>query len=315
MVSRGGTPFRAFTKSKFNMLNFYSHVNPRNPRVGVLYAERPGDEEPMAFTHIDTEIIDHTGWVWLNRPEKRNALSADMWDDLPRAVAELDTDPEVRVMVVAARGSAFTVGIDLEMLASLSPDADSEGLRNLRAYERIKELQGSFTAFAEARKPVIAAVHGYCLGAGMDLITACDIRLAAADAVFSIRETRMSLVADVGTLQRLPRIVGPGHVAELAYTGKDIGAGRAVEIGLVDHLHPDVESLHAAAADLAAEIAANSPIVVQGVKRILRAGTDLPLEAALDYVALWNAATIRTNDLDEAITAFFEKRPPRFTGT
>ncbi len=269
----------------------------------------------MGYAHIDIDIRDHTGWLWLNRPEKRNALSADMWTDLPQAVADLDTDPEVRVMVVAARGPAFTVGIDLEMLASLTPEAESEGVRNLRAYEKIKELQGSFTALADARKPVIAAVHGYCLGAGMDLITACDIRLAAEGAVFSIRETRMSLVADVGTLQRLPRIIGPGRVAELAYTGKDVDAAFAAEIGLVDHLHPDVASLHAAAADLASEIAANSPIVVQGIKRILRAGADLSLDAALDYVALWNAATIHTNDLDEAITAFFEKRPPRFTGT
>ena len=183
----------------------------------------------MGYAHIDIDVTDHTGWLWLNRPEKRNALSADMWSDLPRAVADLDADPEVRVLVVAARGPAFTVGIDLEMLASLAPEAESEGLRNLQAYEKIKELQGSFTALAEARTPVIAAVHGYCLGAG--------------------------------------------------------------------------------------EISANSPIVVQGIKRILRRGSDLPLDAALDYVALWNAATIRTNDLEEAITAFFEKRPPRFTGT
>ena len=269
----------------------------------------------MGYAHIDIDVTDHTGWLWLNRPEKRNALSADMWSDLPRAVADLDADPEVRVLVVAARGPAFTVGIDLEMLASLAPEAESEGLRNLQAYEKIKELQGSFTALAEARTPVIAAVHGYCLGAGMDLITACDIRLAAANAVFSIRETRMGLVADVGTLQRLPRIIGPGRVAELAYTGRDIDAATAAEIGLVDHVHPDVASLHTEAAALAAEISANSPIVVQGIKRILRRGSDLPLDAALDYVALWNAATIRTNDLEEAITAFFEKRPPRFTGT
>ena len=188
----------------------------------------------MGYAHIDIDVTDHTGWLWLNRPEKRNALSADMWSDLPRAVADLDADPEVRVLVVAARGPAFTVGIDLEMLASLAPEAESEGLRNLQAYEKIKELQGSFTALAEARTPVIAAVHGYCLGAGMDLITACDIRLAAANAVFSIRETRMGLVADVGTLQRLPRIIGPGRVAELAYTGRDIDAATAAEIGLVN---------------------------------------------------------------------------------
>ncbi len=267
------------------------------------------------MSRIDIEITEQVGWIRLNRPEKLNALSIDMWHDLPRAVTELADDDRVRVLVVAGRGPAFTVGIDLQMLAGLAPDAPSEGARNLQTYQTIKELQGSFTALAECPKPVVAAVHGYCLGAGIDLITACDIRLAAADAVFSIRETRMGLVADVGTLQRLPRIIGPGRVAELAFTGRDVDAHTAAEIGLVDHVHPDHDALVAATAELAAEIAANSPIVVQGIKRVLRAGADLSLDAALDYVALWNAAMIHTNDLGEAMTAFLERRPPRFTGT
>ncbi len=267
------------------------------------------------MTRIDVDVTDHTGWIRLNRPDKLNALSADMWEDLPRAVADLAGNDDVRVVVVAGNGPAFTVGIDLQMLAGLAPDAPSEGARNLQVYETIRQLQRSFGAFAECPKPVIAAVHGYCLGAGIDLITACDIRLASADAVFSIRETRMGLVADVGTLQRLPRIVGPGRVAELAFTGRDIDAATAERFGLVDHVHPDRDTLYTAAAELAAEISANSPIVVQGIKRVLRAGADLTVDEALDYVALWNAAMIHTNDLGEAMAAFLEKRPPRFTGT
>ena len=170
------------------------------------------------------------------------------------------------------------------------------------------------TSITNCPKPVIAAVHGYCLGAGVDLITACDIRLAAEDAVFSIRETKMALVADVGTVQRLPRLIGAGHVAELLFTGKDIDAPRAKEIGLVNDVYPDHDTTVMAAQTLAAEIAANSPLVVQGAKRVLAAEADMTLENALDHIALYNSAFIESHDIVEAMNAFFEKRPPEFTG-
>jgi enoyl-CoA hydratase len=268
----------------------------------------------MGYQHVETEVAGHVGWLWLNRPEKKNALSPDMWDDLPAAVAELGAGASVRAVVVAARGSAFTVGIDLAMLMGLGPEGASEAERNLRMYQEVRRLQGTMTAFAACPVPVIAAVHGWCIGAGVDLITACDIRLAAADAVFGIRETRMGLVADVGTLQRLPRIVSPGHVAELAFTGKDIDAVEAQRIGLVNRVHPDVEALHAAAGALAGEIAANSPFVVRGIKAVLAAQEGMSTAAALDHVALWNTSFLRSNDLMEAMAAFVEKRPPDYRG-
>ncbi len=158
-------------------------------------------------------------------------------------------------------------------------------------------------------------MHGYCLGAGIDLITACDIRLAAGDAVFSVRETRLALVADVGTLQRLPRVLGAGPAAELIYTGADVDAGRAERIGLVNQVHPDVDSLHVAAQEMGEAIAANSPLAVQGSKAVLAAGAEMSVEQALDHVALWNAAFLHSNDLSEALAALAEKRLPRFTGT
>ena len=141
------------------------------------------------------------------------------------------------------------------------------------------------------------------------------VLLASADAVFSIRETRMGIVADVGTLQRLPHIISPAHVAELAYTGADIDAARAVEIGLLNHVYEDAAAVWAAAGELAATIAPNSPLVVKGIKSVLRAGRDKSVADALDYAALWNAAFIRSNDITEAMSAFFEKRPPKYTGT
>ncbi len=268
----------------------------------------------MDFAHLQVERDGPVATVWLNRPDKHNALSADMWADLPVAMRALGDDAEVRVVVVAGRGPSFTVGIDLEMLASIAPQGLSEAERRLQILRTVKELQGTMSSLADCPKPVVVAVHGYCLGAGVDLITACDIRLAAVDAVFGVRETRMGLVADVGTMQRLPRIVSPGHVAELVYTGADIDADRAAAIGLVNRVFPDTDSMLKGAADLASAIAANSPLVVQGAKAVLRAGEGRSVQEGLDYVAVWNSAFLLSDDLTEAMTAFAERRPPDFKG-
>ena len=269
----------------------------------------------MGYEHLEIDVSDGVGWLWLDRPDKLNALSADMWSDIPSAVAELDADDAVRVIVVAGRGPAFTVGIDLAMLGSFQRSGPSEAEVRTNLYREIKRLQHTMSVFAESPKPVIAAVHGYCLGAGIDLITACDIRLAAGDATFSVRETKMGLVADVGTMQRLPGIIAPGHVAELVYTGRDIDAGEAARIGLTNRTFADADDLFAGASELASEIAANSPLVVQGAKQVLRAEAEMSTDAALDHVALWNAAFLWSNDLQEAMSAFVERRDPDFTGT
>jgi len=268
----------------------------------------------MGFEHLGIEKAGGVATLWLDRPAKHNALSADMWADLPVAMHQLAEDPAVRVIVVAGRGPSFTVGIDLEMLASLALVGLSEADRRRQLLRKVKELQTTMSALAESPQPVIAAIHGYCLGAGLDLITACDIRLAAAGAVFGIRETRMGLVADVGTMQRLPRIISAGHMAELVYTGTDIDADRAAAIGLVNRVLPDSDALHNAAATMAAEIAANSPLVVQGAKAVLRAGEGRSIQEGLDYVAVWNSAFLLSDDLTEAIAAHIEGRPPDFKG-
>lgn len=269
----------------------------------------------MGYDHVEIEVRAGVGWLWLNRPEKLNAMSRDMWADLPSAVSELDADHSVRAIVVAGRGRAFTVGIDLAMLGSLDVGDTSEADQRSKLYTEIRALQHTFTSLADSPKPVIAAIHGYCLGAGMDLITACDIRVASADAVFSVRETKMGLVADVGTTQRLPKIISPGQVAELIYTGKDFDAAEADRIGLVNRVHADRSELMEAAEAMASEIAANSPLVVQGAKRVLSLEEDMSTSAALDHMALWNSAFLWSDDLREAMMAHMEKRSPDFTGT
>ena len=265
---------------------------------------------------LTVEREAHVATLWLDDAERRNAMGAAFWHDLPLVMADLGADPEVRAVVVAARGKHFTAGIDLGMFGATvgGDDAGSAVARRRRFLDEVKRLQASITAVADCPKPVIAAVHGACIGGGIDLISACDIRLCSADATFSVRETRMAMVADVGTLQRLPTVLTAGHVAELVYTGKDIGADRAREIGLVNDVLPDHDAVVAAARAMAAEIAANSPLAVQGSKAILQRGGSLTVEQGLDLVALWNTAFIQSDDLTEAVTAFFEKRPPQFRG-
>ena len=267
---------------------------------------------------LTLERDEHVATLWLDSPERRNAMGPALWADLPGMMDELSEDDEVRAVVIAAKGPAFTVGLDLKTMGNAvagdGGGAQSEAARRKAALRGIKRLQGSINAVADCPKPVIAAVHGWCIGGGIDLITACDIRIASADAVFSVRETKIAIVADLGTLQRLPGIVARGHVAELAYTGKDISADRAAEIGLVNQVLPDADACHKAAHELAAEIASNSPLAVQGTKAVLKASEGRSVAEGLDYVGVWNAAFLASNDLTEAFTAFIEKRPPEFTG-
>ncbi len=269
---------------------------------------------------LSIEREDHVATLWLDRPEARNAMGRALWDDLIRAMAELSEDPEVRVVLIAARGPHFSVGLDLKEMGSILAGGSGGGAASMAAKARaaraaVLNLQRSINAVADCPKPVVAAVHGYCIGGGVDLISACDIRICATDAVFSVREAKVAIVADLGSLQRLPGIIGAGHLAELAFTGKDIDAARARSIGLVNDVHQGgAEGVLAAARDLAAQIAANSPIAVQGTKAVLAANDGRTVAQGLEYVATWNAGMLASDDLTEAMVAFMEKRAPRFTG-
>jgi enoyl-CoA hydratase len=288
-----------------------------------------GDIATFDSPVLSIEQQDDIATVWLDRPEARNAMGPDLWRDLPRAMQVVSDDPSVRVVVVAAKGPHFSVGLDLKAMGGLlggetSGSGDDSGAgktaapsmaaRARGARSEVLRLQGTITSVAHCPKPVIAAVHGYCIGGGVDLIAACDIRLASADAVFSVREAKVAIVADLGSLQRLPAIIGAGHLAELAFTGKDIDAERAREIGLVNDVAVDVDGVHKAALALAQEIAANSPIAVQGTKSVLAANDGRTVSEGLDYVATWNAGMLASDDLVEAMMAFMERRSPKFTG-
>lgn len=273
------------------------------------------------FANLTIERDGGVATLFLDRPEKLNALHRELWYSIPAAVAALDADAEVRVIVLAGKGKAFCAGIDLmdhaQGLASggaLSGGEGSPVAKRRQLYDDIRAYQHTCSSFADTNKPVIAAVHGACIGAGMDLITACDIRLAAADAVFSVRETRIAMVADVGSLQRLPRVIGDGAAREWIFTGGDYTAQRAREVQLLNDVLPDQATVLARAHELAAAIAANSPLAVQGSKQVLGFASRREIDAQLDYVALWNAAFLHSEDLGEAVQSFMQRRPPRFRG-
>jgi enoyl-CoA hydratase len=275
----------------------------------------------MSYSVFDLEQSGAVATLWLDNPERRNAMGPAFWEELPQAMRALSEDESVRVVVLAARGPHFTTGLDLKQMGgTLASDGGGEGkdksevAKRFQLLDEIQRLQRSITSVADCSKPVIAAVHGYCLGGGIDLITAADVRLASADSTFSIRETRIAMVADVGTLQRLPGIVGRGIAAELAFTGDDFDADRALEIGLVNSTHLDADATVKAAQEIAQRIADNSPLAVQGTKRVMRYCQGKSVEDGLDYVATWNAAFIQSDDLREAMVAFLKKREPSFKG-
>ena len=266
---------------------------------------------------LTLSISDHVATLTLCRPDALNAMGPAFFEELPAVMAEVGATDDVRAVVIEGEGRAFCAGLDLKQMGPEilqgEPDASPVQQRR-RLRETIQSMQQAITSVADCRVPVIAAIQGVCLGGGIDLITACDIRLAAADAQFSVRETKMAMVADLGTLQRLPQILAEGHVAELVYTGKDIGADRAAEIGLVNRVHDDRDALHEAAQTMAAQIAANSPLAVEGAKHVLRKGRTESVSEGLDTVATWNAAFLQSEDLAEAFEAFLAKREATFEG-
>ena len=268
---------------------------------------------------ITIEKTGAVGTIWLDRPDKYNALSEPVWLAIPEALKSLEADADIRSIIVAGRGKHFCVGIDLVqsgMGTHQRPAGESEAVANLKQLQGTSKFQASISSLAECPLPVIAVVHGHCLGAGIDMITACDIRIAAADSNFSVRETRIGLVADVGTLQRLPKILNAGHVAELAYSAKDINAARAEKIGLVNDVYETFDAAYAEGMALATIIAANPPMAVRGTKFMLQQGETLTTEQSLLMNGMFTMITsLKSNDLQESMHAFAERRSPVYTGT
>ncbi|MEX3009192.1 crotonase/enoyl-CoA hydratase family protein [Hoeflea sp. TYP-13] len=249
----------------------------------------------------------------MNRPEKANGMTPDFWTELPRLLSELDTDEAVRAVVLSGKGKHFTGGMDLAAFGSIAALFEQEPGRAAYALrKKIMQLQDAFTAIEQARFPVIAAIHGACIGGGIDMISACDMRLASSDAYFSIEEINIGMTADVGTLQRLPKLVSPAIVAELAYTGRRFSAEEALRLGLLSRVCETREQLMADTFALAEQICAKSPLAIAGVKRNLSYSRDHGVADGLDYMATWNAGMLRAEDLMKAVQASMAKKEAVF---
>lgn len=259
--------------------------------------------------------VEKQGWVCrviFSRPEKRNTLTPAFFEALPGLFADLDQDPEVRAIVIQAEGKTFCAGLDLQEAGTWFDSSSVEAKETLR--RRIQGLQASMDSIEACQKPVVALIHGHCIGGGVDLACACDIRMASQDAVFSVREVKLAMVADLGTLQRLPYLIGFGRATELALTGRDFDAHEALQIGFITEVFPSQAELYEKGLRLAQEIAELSPLAIQGIKDTLRFTKEFGPRAGLSYVAQKNAALLPSEDLIEAVGAFFQKRKPIFKG-
>lgn len=269
--------------------------------------------EDLSSTFFRVERDGPVAILSMNRPDKANGMTPDFWADLPRLMRELERDETVRAAIIRGEGKHFTGGMDLAAFADIARLFDNEPGRAAYAMrDTILRLQDAFNAIESARFPVIAAVHGACIGAGIDMITACDLRIASDDAYFSIEEIHIGMAADVGTLQRLPKLIAPAVAAELAYTGRRFAADEAKAIGLVSRLLPDRDSLDRAARDLAREIAEKSPLAISGIKRNLAYARDHSVADGLDYIATWNAGMLRPAELMSAVQAKMTKTKATF---
>jgi enoyl-CoA hydratase/carnithine racemase len=266
----------------------------------------------MSADVLKVEKDGYITWLTLNRPEKRNAMNLDVLKGLMAVFDEFDRDPDVRAIIIKGEGKGFCAGMEVASLAELLTESTADYRERLRF--EIVHFQQSMSIISDCRKPVIAAIHGACIGGGVDMACCCDIRIASADAYFSVRETKLALVADLGTLQRLPLIVGEPWARELCLTGRDFTAVEARDIGFITHQLDSLEDLYDKAAELAAEITACSPLSVQGVKDVMGFSRRHGVEAGLRYVAQKNAAILICEDAMEAFAARAEKRAPVFKG-
>lgn len=267
-----------------------------------------------AYTAFDYDLTDRVATITLNQPQKRNAMSQDFWSDMKAVFSDIADDPAVRAVVIASTGPHFTAGIDLALLAQVMQA--SAGLEESRKREKLRrtllDFQETFNVIEASRVPVLTAVQGGCIGGGIDMITAADMRYCTADAFFLVKEIEVGMTADVGTLQRLPRVMPDGLARELCYTGRRMMADEAKACGLVNAVYPDHQTMLEEVTAMARHIARHSPLAVTGTKEMLNYTRDHSIADGLNYIATWNAGMLVSEDLLKAAAAAQSKEQPEY---
>jgi enoyl-CoA hydratase len=271
----------------------------------------------MSYECFEVTVENHIAHLVLSRPEKRNSMIPAFWDELPQIVEEIDRESKARVIVISSQGPHFSSGLDVSSFASFdSGDAEAQRLARLqhgvRFMDTVERMQRSFSVLETCRMPVLAAIQGGCIGGGVDLATACDMRYTTENAFFTIFETNIGMTADVGTFPRIVKLIPEGVARELAYTGRRMPAAEAQQVGLVNRVYADHEALLAGVMEIATEIASKAPLAVYGCKRLINYSRDHSTADGLDYIGVWNASMLQREEIMEAMQANMQKRPGEF---
>jgi enoyl-CoA hydratase len=267
----------------------------------------------MKYSTLEVKQEGHIAHVVLNRPDAMNSMIPEFWTELPAAIREIDDEGNARVIVISSTGKHFSAGMDLSVFLNMKEDFKGDPSRRAERMRRmVMLLQDSFTAIEQARMPVIGAVQGGAIGGAVDLLSACDMRYCTQDAFFTIKETQLGMTADVGTLQRLPKLIPIGIVKELAYTGRNFGAAEAQQLGFVNQVFDDQESLLDAVMKIAQQIAMNSPLAVSGTKTMINYAVEHTVAESLTYMATWQAGMFQMEDVFKAMEAQKTKTLPEY---
>jgi len=268
----------------------------------------------MTFNQFNVEITDKIATVTINRPDKSNAFTLDMWEELGKVFNYISNEPTARVAILKGAGKNFSAGMDLSVFAGIPGiiQADTEEEKTAKLKTFILGLQENISSIEKCSVPVIAAIQGACIGGAINIASACDMRYSCDATYISIKEVDLGIVADIGVLQRLPKVMSPSIVAELTYTGRNVYGKEAKSLGLVNDNFDSQETMEARVLELAHTIASKSPKVIRGIKKMMLEQRSLPVYEALDHMATYNSKHLFSPDLAEAMSAYFEKRQPNF---
>jgi enoyl-CoA hydratase len=275
----------------------------------------------MGYRCFDVSIEEKVAHIVLNRPEKRNSMIPEFWDELPQIIRDIDDGAKARAIVVSSTGPHFSSGLDVTAFnpagaGAEKPDADAQRrarrTRGASFYENVRIMQQTFSCLEQCRVPVLAAIQGGCIGGGVDFVTACDMRYATEDAFLTIFEINIGMTADVGTFPRLVKLIPEGIVRELAYTGRRMPASEAQSLGLINQVFPDQDTMVAGVLEIARQIATKAPLAVSGCKRMINYARDHSTADGLDYIGIWNASFLQPEEMGEAMAANQQKREGDF---